>query len=247
MSGSVAADAFRMDEWDREAAGDADDIGGASHVAHRDMGVQDARSPGTHGAPSWTGRRLHDALAELGPVRPEQPRTWTRADQLGPETAGSVTAIAPDLVPEPANDVPAPITQIRPRADLPPPPRPYLQPATTPLETSMSEPAIFAWDDATLSDVDPTGADIVRALALADLPSSNGDALQLLVAPHPDDHDDEQERPPMIIERALAEQGLGMLAVLPAARRVNPLPALAAGFSLSLMVGAALYLFLTTG
>lgn len=50
----------------------------------------------------------------------------------------------------------------------------------------------------------------------------------------------------MIIERALAEQGLGMLAVLPAARRVNPLPALAAGFSLSLMVGAALYLFLTT-
>jgi hypothetical protein len=57
-----------------------------------------------------------------------------------------------------------------------------------------------------------------------------------------DDHDGELERPPMIIERALAEQGLGTMAAMPAAHRINPLPALSAGFSLSVLVGAALYL-----
>jgi hypothetical protein len=64
---------------------------------------------------------------------------------------------------------------------------------------------------------------------------------------HPDDDHHEHERPPMIIERALAEQGLGLLGVAPAAQRTNPLPALTFGFSLSLLVGAALYILMMAG
>jgi hypothetical protein len=51
----------------------------------------------------------------------------------------------------------------------------------------------------------------------------------------------------MIIERALAEQGLGLMGVVPAARRINPLPALTFGFSLSLLASAALYIFMMVG
>ena len=54
---------------------------------------------------------------------------------------------------------------------------------------------------------------------------------------------DSTERPPMIIERALAEQsGAWMLEARP---KPSPWPGLAAGFALSLVAGAGLYAALT--
>ena len=52
---------------------------------------------------------------------------------------------------------------------------------------------------------------------------------------------------PMIIERARAEQQLGVLPALPAVPRPNPLHGLAIGFSLSLVTGAGLYMLLAGG
>ena len=54
-----------------------------------------------------------------------------------------------------------------------------------------------------------------------------------------------QERPPMIIERAQAELLAGSMVTLSAAlpRRLSPLPGLFSGFALSLLIGAALYVW----
>lgn len=252
MSSSVLADAFRVDEWNREAAADADDIGGVDSLVQSQAQVSRS-STATGRIPPWPQRRLNDALANLGPARPDSAHSaplWSRSDWASPAETTPTSISAPDLVPDPANAAPAQAPGPRVRADIPPPPRPYRLSLGEPTDAPPSPPeqALFSWDDpVALSDVDPAGADIVRALAFVDLPPADAAIPRLFAVSHPNDRDDERERPPMIIERALAERGLGMLAVVPTARQINPVPPIAIGFSLSLIVGAALYFAMAVG
>jgi hypothetical protein len=167
---------------------------------------------------------------------------WPRVDAETAEDSSAAPDIPPDVAPEQNGPSSEPETDIQQRADLPPPPRPFRQPLTALADTSAVDELMLRWDEVALSDVDPAGADIVRALAMADFQPPQVALPQPPRIIHADDHDGEQERPPMIIERALAEQGLGLMAAVPVAHRINPVPALAAGFSLSMLIGAALYL-----
>jgi len=246
MSSSVTADAVRDDEWDRGADGAADDVDGGARVARREARIL-RPSTALGRVPPWPQRRLNDALAEMGPMRPQstsQSQLGERADEEASSEPAPASPIAPDVTSAPPGGEPASqVGSIQARTELPPPPRPFVKPVDEPLESVPAGPDdTFALDDAVLSDVDPAGADIVRALAFADLAPSDEAASQPLMGDNPVGDIGEQERPPMIIERALAEQGLGMMAVVPASRRINPVPALAVGFSLSLLAGAALYL-----
>jgi hypothetical protein len=247
MSSSVAAEAFHVGAWDREAAGNADDIAQVESRAPQDCGTADA-SQGAVRTPPWPRRRLNDVLAELGPARPVMPSS----SEADPEESGDAAPppiAAPEFVAGPANDTPAPESPAEARVNLPPPPRPSRTVVADPFDTVVSNRAFFDWDSAALPDVDAVGADIVRALAFADRSPAPAPApaFRSFVVGHLGDDPDEMERPPMIIERALAEQGLGLMGVVPAARRINPLPALTFGFSLSLLAGAALYIFMMVG
>lgn len=129
---------------------------------------------------------------------------------------------------------------------LPPPPAPFARP-----RTEMPEDVSLLGGDLGLSDMklaegDVAGADIVRALAEIGQVGRRVDAptgRELLAL----DNEGPLERPPMIIERAIAEQSGTLKLSAAEARQANPLPGLAVGFSLSLMVGAAFYLVLAGG
>jgi hypothetical protein len=248
MSSSVAAEAFRVDEWDRETAGNTDDIAEVESRTPQTNGIA-GTSQAAMRTPPWPHRRLNDVLAGLGPARPDVPPPSLPADPTDFGDADPLPSAAPDVVAEPADNTPSPESPIEARPNLPPPPRPVRKAIGDPFETVISNQAVFGWDDAALPDVDAAGADIVRALAFADQPPVHAPApaFRSFVVGHLGDHSDDLERPPMIIERALAEQGLGLLGVVPAARRINPLPALTFGFSLSLLASAALYIFMMVG
>jgi hypothetical protein len=248
MSSSVAAEAFRVDEWDRETAGNADDIVEVESRPPQTNGIAGASRAAAR-TPPWPHRRLNDVLAELGPARPDVPSPSLPADPADLGDAGALPIAAPETVAEPAGDTPVPESPAEARTSLPPPPRPARKAIADPFDAVMSNQAIFGWDNAALPDVDAAGADIVRALAFADQPPVRAPApgFRSLAVEHLGDDPDDLERPPMIIERALAEQGLGLMGVVPAARRINPLPALTFGFSLSLLASAALYIFMMIG
>lgn len=246
MSSSIAADALRVDDRDVFVGGNSGDLGISADNGH---GLAQ-RSPRV---PPWPQRRLNDALADLGPARPRPAPSLEAVvalDEHVPTGDMQSSVSSPDFVQEPANDAPEQDAAMVPatgRPDLPPPPRPYLvgsTPTTPSSEGEIGDGSLFAWEGVAFSDVDPEGADIVRALALADFPSADEVVSHPIVLEEPEDHVIDQERPPMIIERALAEQGLGLALVVPVVRRGNPLPAIAVGFSLSLLIGAALYLAL---
>jgi hypothetical protein len=250
MSSSVGAEVFRFEDWECGAAGRAE--------------AAAQRPQGSDRTPPWPRRRLHDALAELGPVRPTPPLPEDpRGDERGAvdrcaavssglvaetATAPAAAALAFEVGEEPAAAA-APA-----RSELPPPPRPVRPPADDAAEmvdALVAAAIVLPWEEAALADGDRTGADIVRALAAANLPAPFPPApappppAPILpmrpMADSPLHHDDPLERPPMIIERALAQQGLGLLATAPVTGRGSPWPGLTVGFGLALLVGAALY------
>jgi hypothetical protein len=95
-----------------------------------------------------------------------------------------------------------------------------------------------------LAEFDVAGVELVRALAAADLARERGS----LETAHPPVTDmDLMEPAPIIIERARAEQELGVVPAPPVVPWNNPLRGLAIGFSLALVAGVALYMVLTGG
>ncbi|MGE0765747.1 MAG: hypothetical protein AB7L90_04735 [Hyphomicrobiaceae bacterium] len=250
MPSSVAVEAFCEDEWHRAAAGDGDKTVQPDPTSEPVAPKAPVAAMPAQRIPPWPQRRLNDALAELGPARPQAsnpPKDVLPPDDAVPAKTDAGRDRERDAAePRAAGEAVQPDTGASARVELPPPPRPYTQPPVDLFGIPDTDATTRAWDDSALFEVDPAGAELVRALALADLQFAQSETASSLVV---DAHDDEaeRERPPMIIERALAEQGLSMMGVLPAAKRANPLPPLAIGFSLSLLTGAALYLLMASG
>ena len=152
-------------------------------------------------------KRLNEALAELGPLKP-----------------GTVIRLA----------------------DLPPPPRPSRAASEFVDAAEVRRSAIPDLGDARLAADDVAGGELVRALA--SLPVSAGPAMAT-VDPRPasavaESLAEAMEAPPMIIERARAEQTLARLTGPLEIARLSPMPGLSAGFALSLAAGLVLYLLM---
>jgi hypothetical protein len=210
-------------------------------------------------SPPRPRRRLNEALAGIGPVRPEIRVVQEATSCPGLPAANDAVAKAAERADSAPESATVPTSQREPEtpgavvakdtADLPPPPRPYSGFPAPMADDAAGRRGSDAWADFTIAEGDTTGADIVRALAEAanaDMTAARGLG-QAQVAMAPLDGHVPLERPPMIIERALAEQAQALRGALPATKRPNPLPGLAIGFSLSLVVGAALYTVLAVG
>lgn len=254
MSGTVAIDTVRVEERERRIGAAAAEPGPTAERLLRDNPTGDL---GSAPPAPWPPRKLNDALADLGPMRPggrvvREP--WSRA-KLPKADASSTASHANDdsvAIPDNSEAINEAATTRSVNAagpglvDLPPPPRPS-RPAVAAATTAIPpDPTLENWGDFALAEDDATGADIVRALAEANL-AVGGVATRPLAEVTPLDGDEPLERPPMIIERAIAEQEQGMASSPPAVLPGNPLPGLAVGFTLSLMAGAALYLALASG
>lgn len=250
MSGTVAVGALRVEDWERELIAAATERAVASVSRYPDHHDLPDVAGDAAADPLWPSRSLNDALAGLGPVRPmaqADVEPWSRAalhDELAMATSqfaagaeGAITAWSP------AGDE---FNSLTGATSIPPPPPPRPSRQFPPFE-AVAEPGPRAMSDignARLPDFDIAGVEIVRALATADLARIHGG----IDPAHPLANDlDLMEPGPMIIERAKAEQELGVLPGLPPVPWANPLHGLAIGFALSLMTGAALYMVLTGG
>jgi len=253
MSGTVAIDTVRVEEREREASAVTAEPGSIGQSLLRDSRTADH---GTKPPPPWPRRRLNDALADLGPMRPAGQlarEPWSRARMSRSDESSAASHANDDGVALPewpgasskAGTLSAGNGSGPNLADLPAPTRPSRQADVHAAGAFTSDPTVASWGEYALAEDDAAGADIVRALAEANL------AVGAIVARPPVevtplDGDEPLERPPMIIERAIAEQGQGLAARQPAHSRGSPLPGLAVGFTLSLMAGAALYLTLAS-
>lgn len=225
MASTVAHDAPRVEDWARAAHDEAD-------------------------LPPWPQHRLNAALAELGPARPGAadaaeawPRVITTADFEpvgGPADSASMQDFETAKLERDGSRAGI-------EAQLLPPP-PAAQPTRQmPILTEElpSRPAILDMaHDARLAETDAVGGEIVRLLASVNM------ALPSVAPPHAPmtaADVDPMDSPPMIIERARAEQEQGLLAGMPRHTQINPVPGLAVGFTLSLVAGAVLYAVLATG
>ena len=256
MSGTVAIDTLRVDDWERRTSEVAAEPSPTAERLLRDHQTEDH---GTAPTSPWSRRKLNEALADLGPMRPgghvvHEP--WSRAKLPRSDAPSAASHANDDNVAMPkrpgtggdaattcAGNGASPVV-----ADLPPPPppRPCRPEHVHAASADISDPTLDSWGEFVLAEDDAAGADIVRALAEANL-AVGGFPVRPLAEVAPLDGDEPLERPPMIIERAIAEQGQGLATSPPALGHGSPLPGLAVGFTLSLMAGAALYLMLSSG
>ncbi|MEZ5818775.1 MAG: hypothetical protein R3D44_17005 [Hyphomicrobiaceae bacterium] len=261
MSSSVTADALDVSEWEGSSKGVAADAGKEIRFPRHETRSQRAGVKGAAASdrtPPWPRRKLNDALAELGPARPGpkpgvgdwpsgEPRHDLHAGVDEVRGAGESNPTVQRQSQEPAREADVGVAKPGPSeaGDLPPPPRPARQPEVPPFNAEVPGNETLAWAEAKLAEGDLKGADIVRALAAVNMP----DAISHPTAtPVGHSYDAEaMERPPMIIERALAEQCLGLIGGSADRGHVSAWPAAAIGFSLSLVVGAALYLVMASG
>lgn len=231
MSSTVAVDGLRVDDRVREPA-----VVGTADVSE----------------PPWSRRSLNDALANLGPAKPAaraDVEPWSRATLQSPlDIPASAIANAEDASRADAstahNSSIGDRDGFAPPTSIPPPPRlSRLGPQFDAVE-AFRPPVIFDFSKGLPTEFDAAGVELVKALAAADLArhhQSGG-----LTAPAESDMD-MMGPAPIIIERARAEQELGVVPALPKVPWANPLRGLAVGFSLSLATGAVLYLMLTSG
>lgn len=241
MASTVAVDAGRAEGWKREPRPEREALAGASHGE----GIAEGHEPIV--VPPWPRRRLNDALAGPAPGSAGGnviAEPWSRANETSehvvepwpPELSGS--GVPP---PEPVNGAENSVVATFAANETAAPRRPLVEPADGDPDESFDPADPRRWGVVSLSEADATGNDIIRALAGFDSPAG---AVAERTAPLAEEHQpDAEERPPMIIERALAAQRMGILTV-PAPLRPSPVPALSVGFSLALLAGAALYLFL---
>jgi hypothetical protein len=188
--------------------------------------------------PPWMGRRLGDALADLGPARPYADALENAVSQASLERAAAA------LAPAAGGSVMAP---------LPPPPRPTR--TVQPFQPADGFDGFSEWRSSSGFDLNwPTAQpianypddrhDVVRALADLAPPTGQAATLASLARAAQNAPIDPDERPPMIIERARVEQELG-LSLDEVSARLNPVPGLAVGGVMALMTGVILYLVMT--
>ena len=172
-------------------------------------------------APPWTGRRLQHALAEIGPARP----SFEMADPISARLASPAATVEASR--------PLPLSS-RPAQGL---------------------EADFQHAPETGYDLPPAVASLIAALPVQSPPLGPHEIVSALAGTGPDPTTahvmarflpepmplETIERPPMMIERALAERELRAGAALAIPARQNPWPALAAGFASALATGVALY------
>ena len=130
-------------------------------------------------------------------------------------------------------------------ADLPPPSRPQRTAPDFLDAEEIRQSAIPDLGNARLAEDDVAGGELVRALA--SLPPTLRDATagrSGVISATADSLAEESDRPPMIIERARAEQTLARLTGPLEISRLSPAPGLVTGFALSLVAGAALFLLM---
>lgn len=252
MASTVAYDTSRVEEWPR----DADEEAARRHPIDPSLDHLPEPTPasdettGETELPRWPRRGPHAALLELGPARPGAlaideawPRVVATADF---EPVGAPRDFASDVDAGPATAGGDGASAGSATHELPPPPpaRPS-RPMPILTEELPSRPAILEMvRDTRLAENDAAGGEIVRLLASVNIASpevaASVDPMMIADA-------DPMDAPPMIIERARAEQALGMVADMPRIAQLNPVPGLAAGFALSLVAGAVLYAMLTSG
>lgn len=252
MASTVAYDASRVEEWSR----DADEEAARGHPidALLDRLPEPPAAPeeraGETELPPWPRRRLHAALAELGPAKPgalAMDEAWPRVVAAADfEPVGAPRDFSPNVEAGPAEVAGNGARAGSATHELPPPPpaRPS-RPMPILTEELPSRPAILEMvRDTRLAENDAAGGEIVRLLASANIASpqvaASADPMMIADA-------DPMDAPPMIIERARAEQALGIMANMPRIAQISPVPGLAAGFALSLVAGAVLYAVLTSG
>jgi hypothetical protein len=241
MASTAAVDVRFVDSWSdeglrAEAGSNPTPVTRTDFEADPQSVFQPSSGPSV---PPWTGRRLGDALADLGPVRPYPDAVENPLPQASLERAAAA------LAPSSREAVAAP---------LPPPPRPTrtAQPFHA-ADVFAEPPGVRASPDFDLNwptapsmarDAHEDGHDIVRALAdLAPRTDQAATMASLARAAHSSAIDPD-ERPPMIIERARVEQELG-LSLDEVSSRLNPVPGLAVGGVMALMTGVILYLVMT--
>ncbi|MGE0698029.1 MAG: hypothetical protein AB7O57_02940 [Hyphomicrobiaceae bacterium] len=251
MSSSPAVDAVHAGDWGVSPVAAADK---GRHALPGDVRKLEALSDDDATIGVWRSRRLKSALAELGPAVPV---TLVRGPTFEPEAMSMPPPRpAPDSVTRPigeaegahGDNVTSPeagsstlpaslLTDAMGIAPLPPPAKPRAETMPALAEFGSSDPIGLAL--AGLPDSDVTGAEVVRALAagFGQVPPPPPVVRPTMMAQPAE----AMERPPIIIERAIAEQELGRIAVPAALPRPSPFPAFAVGFALSLLAGAALY------
>lgn len=195
--------------------------------------------------PPWSQRRLGDDLARLGPARPGQPPEREPWKAGGTAQGGALFQSADPLL----GAVAAHAEPDRPTglAALLPPVPTVAQVFVAPSPAGESQRP--RGHVAAAAPLQQTDLDIIRAIAEAGASrqSAPKDAPPPPVATL---HfaDDPADPPPMIIERARAEQENEAAGIAGLARaRPSPWPGLSLGFALSLAAGALLYLSLSSG
>ena len=231
MSGTSAAGAFRVEDWEHEAFA-ADDVSPSSSKLGSDIHDRAYSLTQIPGFPAvdLSVRSLTDALAEMGPAQPGnqmEAESWSCAAQPGEQIAGYADA-----------------------SDIPPPRRPFRE---LPFFVAEDELAALSQSyshvagglsHAGLGGLDAANVELVRLLAEADL--AREERSRDPVVSHATDTD-MMGPAPIIIERAKAEKELGVLPALPPVPWANPVHGLLVGFSLSLVTGAVIYTMLLGG
>ncbi|MBS0240726.1 MAG: hypothetical protein JSS20_01025 [Proteobacteria bacterium] len=229
MADGTAVEVLRGEPWD---FGIAHDAGHDDEVEAGAPGKPSIATVFPAPVPPWPNRRLSEALAELGPARPvsaEKPEPAPAAEPVS--DASPPRPVAPPPAPERAIASPEP-------AELPAPVAPP-PPAEAPFDT-LGELDILSAIAAV--NAEPSAAALPP---LGDVFALAGPAPTASPAPVAPSQlsaldDEDEERPPAIIERAIAEQQMGLAFPHPLPR-LSPWPGLLTGFALSLVCGAALY------
>jgi len=244
MPSPAAVDRLQLNGWEREphAYPNAFDDDDTNPYSARAMAFSGEIFPDE----AWPARSLNEALAELGPAQPQMQaaaEAWSRAGQLNehnmPEAAEADAH---------CGSVNGKLERVVEAAPIPPPPRPRVarQAPAFELAEELRAPIVDNLSQSTLAEFDYAGVELVQALATADAAWEPLSAQAPLSMPAVD-ADELMGRSPMIIERARAQQELGVLPALPAVSRGSPFRGLAIGFALSLFAGAGLYAFLAGG
>ncbi len=186
-----------------------------------------SRMPDT--APPWTSRRLKQALAELGPAQP----AFDNGVPLSVRSLDPASAVEAHPPEVPAPSLPLRSAQRFSGADFEhAPDAGYdLPPAVASLIAALPVQPLPLGPQEIVAALAGTGSDATTAHAMVHF------------MPEPVRRES-IERPPMMIERALAEQELRTGAPLAIPVRYNPWPAVAAGFTCAMATGVALYFVL---